>query len=57
MARGLYRDGDGKNEKAFVEPPNPGVEEFKWRATYDALGIEPPFDDLPTKEQYEADHA
>lgn len=47
----------GRMKKRLLSRQTPGVEEFKWRATYDALGIEPPFDDLPTKEQYEADHA
>lgn len=58
MTYGLYRDGSAENERAYVQPTVPGVvEEFKWRATYEALGIQPPFDQLPTKEQYEAKHA
>jgi len=58
MVRGLYRRGELGNEWAAVTPTPPGViEETKTRDTYIALGIEPPFDDLPPKAQFEADNA
>jgi hypothetical protein len=55
MTRGLYVkiDPDG-TEWVFVEPSGPAIkEEFKRRVTYEGLGGEPPFDDLPTKAKYD----
>ena len=58
MTRGLYRKTEpGGVEWAWVEPSGPElIEEFKTRDTYDALGGEPPFDQLPTKAQYDAEN-
>lgn len=53
MTRGLYRDG----EWAYLEEVLPGVAEMKTETVYKALGIEPPFESLPTKSDYEAGNA
>lgn len=58
MIRGLYRDGDGNAKWVFIVPRAPGIlEEFKTEATYEALGGQPVYADLPTKAEYEAANA
>lgn len=58
MDIGLYRetDGWGTGESARVRYPD-GSELDVPRGEYEAAGCEPPFDELPTKTEYEAHHA
>ncbi len=58
MATGLYRetDGLGGEEIARVRFPD-GSELDAPRAEYEAAYHEPPFDELPTRTEYEAHHA
>ena len=63
MVRGLYReanpnDESGRSDWAWIEPRGSvPIEECKTRGVYDALGGQPPFDELPTKAQYDAANA
>ena len=55
MPRGLYRNVTEVSgaEYVFVDYGNaPSLGEIP-RAQYDRAGYQPPFDELPTKEQYE----
>lgn len=58
MAKGLYREpeGLGGEEIARVRHPD-GAELDVIRAEYEAAFHEPPFDELPTRTEYEAHHA
>ncbi|WP_165844053.1 hypothetical protein [Phenylobacterium kunshanense] len=58
MAIGLYRetDGWGTEDSARVRFPD-GSELDVPRSEYDAACHEPPFDELPTRTEYEAHHA
>jgi hypothetical protein len=58
MAIGLYREtGSGENDEfARVRFPD-GSELDVQRHEYEAELHEPPFDELPTKMEYEAHHA
>lgn len=57
-AEGLYRetDGWGTENSARVRYPD-GSELDLSRPEYEAADIEPPFDELPTKTEFEAHHA
>jgi hypothetical protein len=59
MAKGLFRERDPQlGPCAFMDwGLKPGVEGFIARDTYEANGHQPPFDELPTREQYAANHA
>jgi hypothetical protein len=56
--KGLYREtGAGENgEFARVRYPD-GSERDLSRHEYELTAYEPPFDELPTKTEYEAHHA
>ncbi len=58
MATGLYKetDGWGNDECGRVRFPD-GSELDVPRSEYEAAFHEPPFDELPTKTEYEAHHA
>jgi len=49
MNRGLYKDGDW----AQISDGNNSIPIT--RNKYDERGYEPPFDELPTKEEYQSD--
>lgn len=59
IGKGIYRAGDPKlGEVAYVDWSTiNSAEPFLTRDTYEANGYEPPFDQLPTKEEYRAQHA
>lgn len=58
MVIGLYKEADGLGgeETCRIRSPD-GSELDVSRAEYEAAFYEPPFDDLPTKTEFEAHHA
>jgi len=58
MPKGLYREtGAGENDEfARVRYPD-GSELDVQRHEYELTAYEPPFDELPTRTEYEAHHA
>jgi len=58
MPKGLYREtGAGENDEyARVRLPD-GSEMDVQRHEYESTVYEPPFDELPTRMEYEAHHA
>lgn len=52
MAKGLFRDGDHAQVSYDSKASIPIT-----REQYRDQGHQPPFDDLPTREEYERDHA
>lgn len=55
MKRGLYRTNDPViGECAYVDWGGTDGKPFLTRDTYEANRYQPPFDQLPTQEEYEA---
>jgi hypothetical protein len=59
MATGIYRTKteESGTEHAYVRYGSSAGLEGVTRAYYEEHGYEPPFEELPTKEEYEAAHA